>query len=85
MQLIDQAQLLTCLGMKSDVRENAEEKKINWEKSKQQLVEALKFKGEAMIKTGELDKEKFLGVYTENAEQTDDYQVKWEFWIFLYF
>ena len=40
----------------------------------------MKFKGEAMIKTGELDKEKFLGVYTENAEQTDvkvdDYQVK---------
>ena len=43
-------------------------------------MEALNVKGQAMIKTGEVDKEKFWGVYTENSDvKVDDYEVKGNF------
>lgn len=73
---MDQPQLLAWLGMKSDARENAGEVKKEMEKAKQQLVDALTAKGEAMIETGELDKEKLLGVYTEIVKYTEQSDVK---------
>jgi len=73
-QSVDQPQLLAWLGMKADTRENASEVKKEMEKLKQQLVEAIAAKGEALLEIGEQDREKLLTVYTDlvkYTEQTD--------------
>ena len=73
---VDQQQLLAWLGMKSDARENAVEVKKDMEKNKQQLVEALASKGEAMLEKGEQDKEKLLELYTDIVKYTDQNDAK---------
>jgi len=73
---VDQQQLLAWLGMKSDARENAVEVKKDMEKNKQQLVEALAAKGEAMMEKGEQDQEKLLGLYTDIVKYTDQNDAK---------
>merc|ERR1719456_917447 len=73
---VDQQQLLAWLGMKSDARENAVEVKKDMEKNKQQLVEALAAKGEAMLERGEQDKEKMFGLYTDIVKYTDQNDAK---------
>ena len=73
---MDQQQLLAWLGMKSDARENAVEVKKDMEKNKQQLVEALAAKGEAMMEKGEQDQEKLLGLYTDIVKYTDQNDAK---------
>jgi len=73
---VDQQQLLAWLGMKSDARENAGEVKKEMEKNKQQLVDALAAKGEAMLEKGEQDTEKLLGLYTDIVKYTDQTDIK---------
>ena len=73
---VDQQQLLAWLGMKSDARENAVEVKKDMEKNKQQLVEALASKGEAMLEKGEQDKEKLFELYTDIVKYTDQNDAK---------
>jgi len=70
-QSVDQAKLLAFLGMKSDVSENAGEQKKEKEKLKQQLVEAMAAKGEALIELEEKDNDKLLAVYTDIVKYID--------------
>ena len=68
---IDQPQLLSWLGMKSDMRDNATDVKKEMEKTKQQLVEALAARGEAMIECGITERDDLLGVYTDIVKYVD--------------
>jgi len=68
---VDQAQLLTWLGMKADMRDDAADVKKDMEKNKQHLVEALAVKGEAMIECGKTDRDSLLAVYTEVVKYVD--------------
>ena len=69
---VDQSKLLAWLGIKSDTSDNAAEVKKEMEKIKNNLVEALAAKGEAMLELGEKDKEtELLTVYSDIAKYTD--------------
>ena len=70
-ECIDQPQLLSWLGMKSDMRDNAADVKKDMEKTKQQLVEALAAKGEAMLESGMTDRDNLLSVYTDIVKYVD--------------
>ena len=68
---VDQPQLLAWLGMKSDMRDNAADVKKDMEKTKQQLVEALAAKGEAMLECGMVEKDNLLEIYTDIVKYVD--------------
>ena len=57
--------------MKSDMRDNAADVKKEMEKTKQQLVEALAAKGEAMLECGMVEKDNLLEIYTDIVKYVD--------------
>ena len=69
---VEQKGLLAWLGMKSDTSDNASELKKDMEKMKNNLVEALAAKGEALLELGDKEKESdLLTVYTDLAKYID--------------
>ena len=73
---VDQPKLLAWLGIKADTSDNAAEVKKEMEKIKNNLVEALAAKGEAMMELNEKDKDadcegKLLSVYSDIAKYID--------------